>query len=73
MAYIALKKSFNFHVIIEIACVNSPDELLAVKKAYQATYRRSLEEDVAAHSVGDLRRVCFSENMTTICYEVAGF
>ncbi|XP_074559380.1 annexin-like protein RJ4 [Curcuma longa] len=57
MAYIALKKSFNFHVIIEIACVNSPDELLAVKKAYQATYRRSLEEDVAAHSVGDLRRL----------------
>ncbi|KAG6499534.1 hypothetical protein ZIOFF_039324 [Zingiber officinale] len=56
MAYIAMKKSFNFHVVIEIACVNSPNELLAVKQAYQAKYRHSLEEDVASHTAGDLRK-----------------
>lgn len=71
MAYIALTNSFNSHAIIEIACVNSPDELLAVKKAYQAKYRRSLEEDVAAHTVGDLRKVCCSENISASYCEVA--
>ncbi|KAG6534855.1 hypothetical protein ZIOFF_008761 [Zingiber officinale] len=60
MAYIALKKIFNPRVIIEIACVNSPNELLAVKKAYQAKYRCSLEEDVAAHTDGDLRKLLFA-------------
>ncbi|KAG6539157.1 annexin-like protein RJ4 [Zingiber officinale] len=60
MAYIALKKIFNPRVIIEIACVNSPNELLVVKKAYQAKYRCSLEEDVAAHTDGDLRKLLFA-------------
>lgn len=58
MAYLALKKAFNYHVIIEIACVNSSKELLAVKEAYHARYKHSLEEDVAAHTVGDFRKAC---------------
>ncbi|CAL9159552.1 unnamed protein product [Musa hybrid cultivar] len=56
MAYVALKKAFNYQVIIEIACVNSSKELLAVKEAYHARYKHSLEEDVAAHTVGDFRK-----------------
>ncbi|CAL9049675.1 annexin-like protein RJ4 [Musa acuminata AAA Group] len=57
MAYVALKKTFNYQVIIEIACVNSSKELLAVKEAYHARYKHSLEEDVAAHTVGDFRKL----------------
>ncbi|XP_074566510.1 annexin-like protein RJ4 [Curcuma longa] len=62
MANIALKKKkkLNYQVIIEIACVNSPKELLAVKDAYQARYKHSLEEDVAAHSIGDFRQLLVS-------------
>ncbi|URD95414.1 ANX [Musa troglodytarum] len=56
MAHVALKKTFDHRVIIEIACVNSPKELLAVKGAYHARYKRSLEEDVAAHTAGDFRK-----------------
>lgn len=57
MANIALKKKLNYQVIIEIACVNSPKELLVVKDAYQARYKHCLEEDVAAHTTGDFRQV----------------
>lgn len=57
MAYLALKKAFNYQVIIEIACVSSSKELLAVKEAYHARYKHSLEEDVAAHTVGDFRKL----------------
>ncbi|TVU20729.1 hypothetical protein EJB05_30324 [Eragrostis curvula] len=45
----------EYPVIIEIACANSSAELLQVKKAYHVLYKRSLEEDVAAHSTGNLR------------------
>ncbi|KAG8044710.1 hypothetical protein GUJ93_ZPchr0075g2719 [Zizania palustris] len=45
----------DYAVIVEIACANSPSELLAVKQAYHGLYRRSLEEDVAARATGDLR------------------
>jgi annexin D len=64
MAYIALKKSFNYQVIVEIACVNSPNELLVVKQAYHAKYRHSLEEDVAAHTSGDLRKLLVALSST---------
>ncbi|KAJ8900283.1 hypothetical protein K2173_024923 [Erythroxylum novogranatense] len=57
MANVALKKSGDFHVIIEIACVHSSEELLAVRRAYQARYKHSLEEDVAAHTSGDIRKL----------------
>lgn len=59
LANVAIKKACpDYHVIIEIACVHSPEELLAVRRAYQLRYKLSLEEDVAAHTTGDLRKVC---------------
>lgn len=60
MANIAIEsKVFDFPVIIEIACVNTPNELLAVKQVYQSIYKRSLEEDVASHTTGDFCKVTF--------------
>ncbi|CAA7388555.1 unnamed protein product [Spirodela intermedia] len=56
IANIAVKARIDYRVIIETACINSPPELLAVKQAYQARYKRSLEEDVASHTSGDLRK-----------------
>ncbi|XVF82024.1 hypothetical protein PTKIN_Ptkin16aG0009700 [Pterospermum kingtungense] len=58
LANVAIKKSSPDHaVIIEISCTRSPEELLAVRRAYQARYKRSLEEDVAAHTKGDVRKL----------------
>lgn len=59
LAYVAVKKSspIDSRVIVEIACVGSPDELLAVKKAYHFRYKHSLEEEIAAHTTGDLRKL----------------
>ncbi|KAK1319875.1 hypothetical protein QJS10_CPB04g00377 [Acorus calamus] len=58
LANVAVKKgSEDYQVIVEIACVNSPAELLAVKQAYQARFKRSLEEDVASSTSGDLRKL----------------
>lgn len=45
----------DFRVILEIACVSSPEELLAIKRAYRFRYKHSLEEDVASHTNGDIR------------------
>ncbi|GMY22666.1 annexin-like protein RJ4 isoform X1 [Fagus crenata] len=57
LANVAIKKAESkFHVIIELSCITSPEELLAVRRAYQSRYKRSLEEDVAAHTTGDLRK-----------------
>lgn len=57
IANVAVKASkIHYRVIVETACINSPGELLAVKQAYQARYKRSLEEDVASHTSGDLRK-----------------
>lgn len=59
LANVAIKKACpDYHVIIEIACAHSPEELLAVRRAYQLRYKLSLEEDVAAHTTGDLRKAC---------------
>lgn len=56
---VALRNSLpDYPVIIEMACIKSPDELLAVKRAYQWRYKRSIEEDIASHSTGDFRKVC---------------
>ncbi|KAM7267329.1 hypothetical protein ACFE04_009495 [Oxalis oulophora] len=59
LAHVALKKSepLDYHVIIEIACILNPEELLAVRRAYQARYKHSLEEDLAAHTSGDVRKL----------------
>ncbi|XP_021750659.1 annexin-like protein RJ4 [Chenopodium quinoa] len=56
LAHNALKEK-KFGVIIEISCIPSSDELLAIKRAYQARYKHSLEEDVASHFSGDLRKL----------------
>ncbi|XP_062173397.1 annexin-like protein RJ4 isoform X3 [Alnus glutinosa] len=58
LANVAVKKAeLNYHVIIEISCILSPEELLVVRRAYQSRFKRSLEEDVAAHTTGDLRQL----------------
>jgi annexin D len=44
-------------VLIEIACARSSEELFIVRRAYHKQYKRSLEEDVAAHTKGDFRKV----------------
>ncbi|XP_014500243.1 annexin-like protein RJ4 [Vigna radiata var. radiata] len=47
----------EYNVIAEIASVLSAKELLAVRSAYHDRYKRSLEEDVAAHTTGHLRQL----------------
>lgn len=47
----------NKWVLLEIACTRSSLELFAVKQAYHARYKKSLEEDVAYHTSGDARKV----------------
>ncbi|KAK4357791.1 hypothetical protein RND71_023401 [Anisodus tanguticus] len=46
----------DYSSIIELSCIYSPQDLLAVKRAYQARYKRSMEEDLAQHSTGELRK-----------------
>ena len=59
LANIAMKQSrADYHVIIELSCIYSPEELLAVKRAYQARFKRSMEEDLASHTSGDLGKAC---------------
>ncbi|KAJ6702917.1 ANNEXIN [Salix viminalis] len=57
LANVAIRKSGDYHVIVEIACVLSSEELLVVRRAYHARYKHSLEEDLAAHTTGDIRKV----------------
>lgn len=55
---VAIKQTIpDHHVIVEIACIRSPEELLAVKRAYQNRYKHSLEEDLASHTSGDIRKL----------------
>lgn len=57
LANAAIRKVIpDFNVIVEISCTHSPEELLAVKRAYKIRYKHSLEEDVAIHSTGDIRK-----------------
>ncbi|CAL9100511.1 ANX [Musa troglodytarum] len=44
-------------VLIEIAVVRKTEELLAAKRAYQARFKRCLEEDVAAHARDEYRKL----------------
>eukprot|EP00252_Welwitschia_mirabilis_P004832 TRINITY_DN1515_c0_g1_i1.p1 TRINITY_DN1515_c0_g1~~TRINITY_DN1515_c0_g1_i1.p1 ORF type:complete len:314 (-),score=40.05 TRINITY_DN1515_c0_g1_i1:109-1050(-) len=43
--------------IIEICCSRTPAELLRVRQAYHKLYKMSLEEDIAAHTSGDFRKL----------------
>lgn len=47
----------NNSIIVEIASTRSPLELLKAKQAYQVRFKKSLEEDVAYHTSGDIRKV----------------
>ncbi|XP_022148976.1 annexin D8 [Momordica charantia] len=47
----------DYRVIIEIACVRSAEELLAVKRAYRFRFKHSLEEDVSSCTNGDIRQL----------------
>ncbi|KAF3794212.1 Annexin D1 [Nymphaea thermarum] len=44
-------------VLIEIACARSPKELLLVREAYHAHFKRSIEEDVAPHVDSGYRKL----------------
>ncbi|KHG14512.1 Annexin-like protein RJ4 [Gossypium arboreum] len=56
LANVAIKKlSPDHHVIVEISCTRSPEELLAVRRAYQARYKHSLEEDLLVSLVSAFR------------------
>ncbi|KAJ4978643.1 hypothetical protein NE237_009423 [Protea cynaroides] len=58
LANVALRHvNQDYRAIIEIACINSPDELLAAKQAYHSLYKHSLEEDIATHTKGDFRKL----------------
>ncbi|XP_076935175.1 annexin-like protein RJ4 [Bidens hawaiensis] len=58
LANVALRKeNCDYRVIIELSCTLSPEELFAVKCAYQSRYKLSLEEDIASHTSSDLRKL----------------
>ncbi|XP_074587545.1 annexin Gh1-like [Curcuma longa] len=44
-------------VLVEIGCTRSSEDLYQVRRAYHERYKRSLEEDVAAHTSGDFRKL----------------
>ncbi|KAJ8619199.1 hypothetical protein MRB53_015385 [Persea americana] len=53
----ARKWNSSNRVLIEIACARSSHELFLVRQAYHVRYKKSLEEDVAAHTEGDFRKL----------------
>lgn len=57
----------NIWVLVEIACTRPALELFKVKQAYQSRYKKSLEEDVAQHTSGDLRKVITSQSVNQVC------
>ncbi|XP_066379867.1 annexin D4-like [Miscanthus floridulus] len=46
-AHHVLHKAHPPQVLVEVACTRAADDLLGARRAYQALYHRSLEEDVA--------------------------
>lgn len=56
LANVAIKSGKNYNVIVEIATISSPEELLLVRRAYLNRYKHSLEEDLAAHTTGHIRQ-----------------
>ncbi|XP_021887431.1 annexin-like protein RJ4 [Carica papaya] len=64
----AIKKhKIEYQVLIEISCTRSPEELFAIRRAYQVRYKLSLEEDVACHTSGDIRKLLIAL-LTTFRY-----
>ncbi|ESQ41208.1 hypothetical protein EUTSA_v10014146mg [Eutrema salsugineum] len=58
LANLALQKpGLDYKVLVEIACMRSPEDLLAARRAYRCLYKRSLEEDLASRTTGDIRKL----------------
>ncbi|KAL9262977.1 Annexin-like protein [Drosera capensis] len=55
LAHVAMKKG-DYQVIVELSCMAAPEELLALRRAYQARYQHSLEEDLASHTSSEMRK-----------------
>ncbi|KAF7824699.1 annexin-like protein RJ4 [Senna tora] len=53
----AIKKGKDYQVIVEVASVNSPEQVLAMRRAYHNRYKHSLEEDVASQTSSHLRHL----------------
>lgn len=51
------KLSASNWVLMEIGCTRSAHQLLCVRQAYHAKYKKSIEEDVAHHTTGDYRKL----------------
>ncbi|XP_073281275.1 annexin Gh1-like [Primulina huaijiensis] len=51
------KLSASNWVIMEIACTRSSSDLFKAREAYHNRYKKSLEEDVAHHTTGDIRKL----------------
>ncbi|KFK25510.1 hypothetical protein AALP_AA8G124300 [Arabis alpina] len=55
LAKLALQGPIDYKVLVEISCMRSPEDLLATRRAYRCLYKRSLEEDLAARTTGEIR------------------
>ncbi|OIW16895.1 hypothetical protein TanjilG_01760 [Lupinus angustifolius] len=56
LANVAIRNgSKDYHVVVEIACVLSAEELLAMRRAYHNRYKHSLEEDLLVGLVSIFR------------------
>jgi hypothetical protein len=49
-------------VLVEIACTRTSAQIFAARQAYHERFKRSLEEDIAAHVTGDFRKVMRSRS-----------
>ncbi|GLT88557.1 hypothetical protein SLE2022_065770 [Rubroshorea leprosula] len=47
----------QYGVIVEVACTRSAEELLGARRAYHSLFDHSVEEDVATHMHGSLRKL----------------
>jgi annexin D len=55
-------------VLVEIACTRTSAQIFATRQAYHERFKRSLEEDIAAHVTGDFRKVMRFWSRTLACF-----
>jgi annexin A7/11 len=48
------------HVLIEILCTSTNEEIKAIKASYQEHYQRDLEKDIVSETSGHFRRLLVS-------------
>jgi hypothetical protein len=69
LAYESTKRfTSNQWVLVEIATTRSTHELILVRKAYNDRYKKCIEEDVAHHTHGDIRKLLLPL-VSTLRYE----